>query len=122
MDQQVANPDEVSLISERLRSIRRRRRLAHWPLLAVPLLGFTFSLLGVQELLRSFTFDVMALVGVACILVFWVGHLKCPRCSREFHMSPRYRNDFARRCLWCGLALNGKNVNAPYSIRSREAA
>jgi len=47
-------------------------------------------------------------VGVALMLFVPVVRLRCPRCSRLFHYGPSYRNDFAMRCLHCGLRLRDR--------------
>lgn len=116
---QVSDSEQITQITERLAMLRRRRRLAHVPFITAPVLGFALSLLGVFDRLPSLVFDALIVVGFACILIFWVSHLKCPRCNHEFHMGPRYRNDFARSCLWCGLRLNGQNVGEPFTIKTR---
>src|SRR5262245_6959883 len=94
-----------------LAEIRSQRRLAHLPLLTVFALGWLFSAIraGVPAFERTFWSKLsVALLGVglvvALILIFAIQviNLRCPRCRKFFHAG-RYRNDFARKCLNCGL-------------------
>jgi hypothetical protein len=108
------SPVDAARIAEGLSKIRRRRLLAH---------GGTLFLLVSVPLIMGFgkicgqCGGVLRLVGEPAIWfgLLWfaggifvpVAGMHCPRCGKEFHMGPRYRNDFARRCLHCGLRLKG---------------
>jgi len=111
-------PTTPELLRAGLSEIRATRRLAHLPLLCVIVLIFLFRAIrdNVPAFEGSFWDKLsLALIGVAFlvanVLMFTVSviNLRCPRCRKFFH-GGRYRNDFARKCLNCGLKLNGSNA------------
>jgi hypothetical protein len=67
------------------------------------------------RLLRTVTATLIAAAAAALFFVR-VGPLLCPRCGRPFHMGPKYRFDFTRSCLHCGLRLDGANAAEEYRL------
>ena len=106
------------LVSQ-LRVIRSRRRLKHWPFVAVLALGV--ALVTLRFCVQSF---VGSTVEVALILVIGIGlipavlfsfisvlHLRCPQCHDFFHCGANPRvSEFTQACRHCGLRLDGKNA------------
>lgn len=37
------------------------------------------------------------------VLQAWFNRFKCPGCGEPFHHARRWKNEFARKCLHCGL-------------------
>ena len=116
---------DVADIRAALRGLRARRRRAHGPWAAY--VGVFALVFGLGALWPQFT-ERFVRVAVVAAGALWLGCMwsllfgsianeVCPRCSKPFHMGPRYRNDFARRCLWCGLRLDGKNADGSWSLR-----
>jgi hypothetical protein len=108
------SPVKAERIAEGLRDIRRRRRLAHAPSELFFGTGLCLAVLRtvcsecVPGLQHALVVALWPLGGLLIASFFIpVAGLHCPRCGNLFHMGPRYRNDFARRCLHCGLRLNG---------------
>lgn len=111
-------------IGDGLAQIRWRRRLSHVPAGVLIVLVLTRAVLrrsGVEMWLGGATLENgVVLAAGALLLLVPVASARCPRCTYLlFHMGPKYRNDFARACLWCGLRLDGKNVGSAYTVRSR---
>lgn len=110
-------------IDEALAQIRWRRRLSHVPAAVLVVLVLTRVVLrrsGVELWLGGATVENgVVLAAGALLLLVPVASAICPRCTNLFHLGPRHRNDFARACLWCGLRLDGKNRDSPYTVKSR---
>jgi hypothetical protein len=92
-----------------LAAIRRRRLAAHGPaliwivvVLAARLIFGTPMTGGVPVFLA-----ITGLLGLVPLIFIGVSDLRCPRCANYFHQGPKYRNDFTRKCLNCGLSLRG---------------
>lgn len=104
-----------------LRKIRFRRRLSHGPFVTAFLLAGLMLLLKLVNSEASsaiarttiFQFLSQALIAVGAILILFVpvAGLRCPRCRNLFHCGNNHRNDFTRKCLNCGLRLDGSNAN-----------
>lgn len=118
--------DQLASVQPELRRIRRRRLLAHGPFLAT----FANALLHIavsraapalaSSANEAFEFSHAVLWG-SCVVAFLFGGvagLECPRCSELFHMGPKHRNDFARKCLWCDLRLDGSNAEESWRRRT----
>ena len=112
--------ERLKELHDGLREIRETRRLSHWPFhIAIGLaLFFGFIRSNFPSFDGSFADKmIVALLGVAfvvgIVLIMFVSviDLRCPRCREFFHAKKRrYRNDFARKCLNCGLRLDGRNA------------
>jgi hypothetical protein len=111
-----------------LYKIRVIRFLSHFPFLMIFLFILSFMIFPLEwvkrvgPLFESFLY--WSFLGV--ILWFVVRRLLCPRCGHKFHhRGSDYRksvgidsilgaffeyNDFARKCTYCGLKLNGSNI------------
>ena len=108
-----------------LQRLRRRRFLAHSPLCVV-LVG-ALAFVGITRLSPALQIPAKQVLGTVvglsmaasllAALFVNVAGARCPRCGELFHMGPRYRNDLARRCLWCDLRLDGSNAEAPWMRR-----
>ena len=113
-------PKSPAEIQEKLRSLRLLRFICHFPWLMVFLLGASFLVVPphikhtVMPIYQLFFF--WAFVGF--FLSFFVRPFPCPRCGEKFHFK-RYStglfsrwayNDFARKCMHCGLKLDGSNL------------
>ena len=117
-DTQSSSSPPSELVGQ-LRALRRRRRLKHWPFLA--LLALMIVFLTLRASFQSFNGSILELalmvaIGLglipALLLLFTtVLHLRCPRCHDFFHCgtNPRF-NEFAQACVHCGLRLDGKNA------------
>lgn len=124
MSQIFLTPEALAEIEFGLQRIRFRRRVSHVPFFsafalsgAVALLNLVAPNLGTvlsQNFLFKIPFGLLFLVGIPCVFLVSVVGLKCPRCGKLFHCGERYRNDFTRKCLHCGLRLNGSNINAAF--------
>ena len=110
-------------IQEGLRKIRLRRLISHGPFCTFFLTGLLSAGLSLVAPLAAHALThhplfnlVLAPIGFASVTMFFVSvvGLKCPRCNNFFHAGPRYRNDFTRKCLHCGLRLNGSNAGKPF--------
>jgi hypothetical protein len=115
-------PEEPIVPSEivtKLQALRRRRRLKHWPFLAILASMVVFLVLRVG--FPSFSGSVFESVLVVAIgiglipavLLSFVSvmHLRCPRCHDFFHSSKNpYYSEFAQSCVHCGLRLDGRNA------------
>ena len=103
-----------------LSRIRFRRRLSHLPFAIFFATGLLSGLLGLivpsaihdlwQNTLFKFLIAPFAFGSITALVVPVLG-LKCPRCGNYFHAGQRYRNDFTRKCLNCGLRLDGGNID-----------
>lgn len=106
-------------INSELEKLRSMRKLCHRPL----------ALLFVLASLSAFTPAVLkplaSFIGTVCVLVFFatfiysfkINRFPCPRCGKRFHIKNTKSgffiyNLFTRKCLNCGLLLNGANSNA----------
>jgi hypothetical protein len=108
-------------LREGLREIRSQRRLAHLPFVFVAFFAFFFGFIRANFPAFDGSFAdklILALLGVAMVpavllmMFMSVINLRCPRCREFFHAAKgRYRNDFARKCLNCGLRLDGRNAS-----------
>lgn len=124
MSQTPLSSDTLAKIEFGLQRIRFRRRLSHIPFFSAFALSGAIALLNLaapsmgavisQNSLFKIPFGLLFLVGVPCVFLVSVAGLKCPRCGKLFHCGERYRNDFTRKCLHCGLKLNGSNANAAF--------
>ena len=119
-----ATPDQdtnTQRLQAGLREIRGRRRLSHVPFFVVAALALFLSVLRGAWPSFSGSFGEKLAIGLlgiaflpALISMMFVSviNLRCPRCREFFHAAKgRYRNDFARKCLNCGLRLDGKNAS-----------
>jgi hypothetical protein len=112
-------------VASSLRRIRRRRLRAHGAfglIFAIALVGLVVRMAwpGISFTLTDWLwFRVLwiSLFALAIYAFFFesVADLLCPRCEKPFHMGPKYRNDFTRRCLNCGLRLDGSNIASEYA-------
>jgi hypothetical protein len=115
---QISAPSDSELIAK-LRELRKRRRLKHWPVAAVLALGLVLIVLrlclpsfsgsvveGILEVAITFGLIPAVLLGFIS-----VAHLRCPRCHDFFHCgkNPRY-SEFTQACRHCGLRLDGGNA------------
>ena len=96
-----------------LRHIRNRRRLSHLPFAAAIIGAVCVALAdemwpGAIGTARSLLTPLF-LVAILLVVFVPIAGLRCPRCHGFFHAGPKYRNDFVRKCLHCGLRLNGSN-------------
>ena len=116
-------PIDSAEILSGLKKIRRRRWLSHIPFFSSFVIAGFIAILnatvpGVSKVITRSplfqpAFTTLMVVGGICILFISVAGLKCPRCGNKFHFGERYRNDFTRKCLHCGLLLNGSNAKDP---------
>ena len=58
-----------------------------------------------NESLRGWVIGVLGPIWMltSIIISIRLSRFKCPRCARPFFQTWWYRNDFARRCVHCGL-------------------
>jgi hypothetical protein len=120
MAQSPLTPPSSVDISRGLKRIRFRRKLSHAPFLSAFAIGGFMALLKVvapsvcsaiaQNQIYQLGFSLLIAVGGICALFVSVMWMKCPRCGELFHCGERYRNDFTRKCLHCGLRLDGSNI------------
>ncbi len=108
-----------SELASKLRKLRKRRRLKHWPFAMVLALGvLLFTLRWCFTWFDGSAFErglevALALGLIPAILFSFisVAHLRCPRCNDFFHCgsNPRY-SEFTQACRHCGLRLDGSNA------------
>lgn len=95
-------------IQEWMARIRRRRLLAHGPIAVAILVGLATGLarrLDVDIGWSQPLLEGLFIVGIIAVGSVKLSGLLCPRCSKPFHMGPRFSNNFTRKCLNCGLHL-----------------
>jgi hypothetical protein len=86
---------------------RRTRRMGLFLFLGyvpgVVIIGYPLSKLFGSQI----PFEVVAICWFTTLGVFAIWHrtFRCPRCHNRFFIKTFYRNDFARKCLHCGLPL-----------------
>lgn len=92
-----------------LAAIRRRRLAAHAPALLWIVLVLAARLISDVPMSCGMLVFVAStgVLGCAPLIFLGVSNLRCPRCGNYFHQGPKYRNDFTRKCLNCGLSLRG---------------
>jgi hypothetical protein len=87
------------------------RALKRWRLLAtLGYLPFAGVVISVSKLFRPYEGYFMPLV-LAWFLFVVVTSMRvllfdCPACGEWFFFKWKYRNDFARRCVHCGVAMS----------------
>lgn len=107
-------------IQARLRSLRRLRLTCHFPWLAVILVGLLYAILppgGQAAVLPLYQFFFFW-AAVGFFLSYLIRRFPCPRCGERFHyrrpgerfLSLYPYNDFATKCMDCGLKLDGSNA------------
>lgn len=126
----LASTQDISAALNSIRVLRRQRNICMAPFFAVFLVGIPLALVDefsfgiVSGIWHSSWFNTVwvllwagAIVGfLLSFLMEWrIGAAKCPKCRRAFHSgpSPRWgfvRNTYARKCLHCGLRLDGSNI------------
>lgn len=84
----------------------------HWQVPAV------YPQLYPHVLSTPWLWNSMTVVAGGCLMLNWVVALPCPGCGNLFHAGPRFSNDFARRCGWCGLRLDGSNATEAFEVKS----
>ena len=111
-------------IKEGLARIRRIRFFSHIPFFSVFIVAGALAFLRllipeIGELIWSnqvfqLFWGLLWFCGiVSFFLGFTLRYLKCPRCNEYFHVNYNEfikRNEFTRKCLHCGLGLDGKDV------------
>ena len=112
---------DLAEINAGLGKIRLRRRISHLPFLSCFVLAGLMALLKVtapeachaisQNPVYQLFSSVLVVVGMVCVMFISVVGLRCPRCGNFFHCGEHHRNDFTRKCLRCGLRLNGSNAS-----------
>jgi len=116
-------------IQQELRKIRRLRFFCHTPFFVIFGVGLTkvgLSLFQPDSAKTIFDNSVVLfiwkLIFIWAFAGFFVGILirrqKCPKCGDYFHNrrngSYFFYNDLARKCLNCGLKLDGSNVDEQF--------
>lgn len=95
---------------DQLLEIRRRRKVVILVWLGIfPVVG---GLTGALELAgvnvnRAFPLIALPCLGLLVIAGLRMQNARCPRCSKRFHLRGLYGHAFNRRCLNCGLQLDG---------------
>lgn len=115
-------PSDVHAALAEIRRLRFRQAFLMAPLAGIVLCGLPVALFDAFPL-RSYVFATfvvcwpLALFGfVAAIPLGWaIGETRCPRCANRFHVGTSRRfgaiqNGFTRKCMHCGLRLDGRNV------------
>ena len=129
----VAGTQEIASGLTHIRRVRLIRNLCMAPFFGVFLVG------ALLELARTVVPDMAnAIWSNGWFKVFWfvlwaaavigflasflaevdVGSAKCPRCGNTFHSGPSakwgfIRNSYARKCVNCGLRIDGSNYLTP---------
>lgn len=116
-------PADIHAALAEIRRLRFRRAFFMAPMAGIVLCGLPVALFDAFPL-RSYvfaTFSVcwpLAAFGfVASIPLGWViSETRCPRCANRFHVGASRRfgviqNGFTRKCMHCGLWLDGRNVD-----------
>ena len=116
-------------IQKKLGNIRKLRFFCHMPFLLIFGIGLTKVGLNLfQPDAAKAIFDNSVLLFFVKLIFVWlfagffVGILirrqKCPRCGDYFHSRKNgsyfFYNDLARKCLNCGLKLDGSNVDEQF--------
>jgi hypothetical protein len=121
---------EISIALRDIRVLRHQRNICMAPFFSVFLVGIPLALANnfapgvVSAIWHSSWFSVVwGLLWVGAIVGFllsfpmeWrLGSVACPKCQKSFHAgpSPRWgvlRNSYTRKCLNCGLRLDGGNI------------
>ena len=102
-------------IQENLKKLRALRFICHFPWLMIFMLALAMLVLPttLNEAIMPIykLFFVWAFVGL--FLSLFIRPYACPRCSEKFHYKKHGSwysyNDFARKCMNCGLKLKGKD-------------
>ncbi|MDH3320978.1 MAG: hypothetical protein OEO84_14995 [Betaproteobacteria bacterium] len=107
-------------IRSRLRSLRMLRAACHFPWLAVIIVGLIYAVLpsGRKALVLPAYQFLFFWAAAGFFLSYLIRRFPCPRCGERFHYRrPGQRflslypyNDFASKCMDCGLKLNGSNA------------
>jgi hypothetical protein len=107
-------------IRTKLKSLRMLRVASHFPWLMVILLGLVYVILPAGG--RQFILPIYQLFFFWAAAGFFLSYLirryPCPRCGERFHYRRRGErflslypyNDFATKCMDCGLKLDGSNA------------
>jgi hypothetical protein len=106
-------PDEYETqIRIGLKEMQKRRRRLHVLLIAeaLALIAISRLLLSVSPIAGPFASLLLGLLlfGLSLRMYACVSYLPCPLCRKPFSS---YYYDFGRRCLNCGLKLNGSNIH-----------
>ena len=118
-------PSDVHAALAEIRRLRFRRAFFMAPLAGIVLCGLPVTLFDAFPL-RSYVFATfvvcwpLAMVGfMAWLPLGWaISETRCPRCANRFHVGTSRRfgavqNSFARKCMHCGLRLDGRNLDSP---------
>ena len=108
-----------------IRRLRFRRAFFMAPMAGIVLCGLPVALFDAFPL-RSYVFAMfiacwpLAIFGfLASIPLGWViSETRCPRCANRFHVGTSRRfgavqNSFTRKCMHCGLRLDGRDLDPP---------
>jgi hypothetical protein len=107
-------------IKARLRSLRMLRFAIHFPWLAVILVGIIYAVLpsSAKAVVLPFYQFFFFWAAAGFFVSYLIRRFPCPRCGERFHYRrPGQRflslypyNDFATKCMDCGLRLDGSNA------------
>lgn len=127
----LATSQDTSTVLKSIRALRHQRNICMAPFFTVFLVGIPLALADkflpgiVGGIWHSSWFNtIWALLWVGAIVGFllsfpleWrISAVRCPKCHSSFHSGPSphwgfVRNSYTRKCLHCGLRLDGSNVD-----------
>ena len=125
-----ANLQEISKSLRDIRVLRLQRNICMAPFFSVFLVGIPLALANnvapstVSAIWHSTWFStVWGLLWAGAIVGFFlsipaewrISYAACPSCNKPFHAAPSrhwgtIRNTYTRKCLNCGLRLDGANI------------
>ena len=112
------NDKSKKYLLEKLDRIRFAKYWTDIPLLVFLITAVCFFILKefhVEGWFKSFYQMSFFLFFLGFAMLFVQENIKCPNCGKKFNVkingSSYFRNLFSRKCMNCGLRLNGKNVD-----------
>ena len=107
-------------IKMELGKLRLIRFVCHFPWLMLIILSISILILPAEwkNNIVAVNQIFMAWSFFGFILSFFLHYFECPKCGAKFHfrqygkglLSGYMYNDFTRKCMHCGLRLNGSNI------------